>query len=120
MSEEEILLRKMALNIQRKLISRQQQSEEKVDYLKVFLDSLSEDGKEMYKRALDQYPSVAPKIAEELGRLIASGKITSPLDSETIYYIFMEYGYPIRIETKIVYKEKGKVKSISEVLKEKE
>jgi len=119
MSEEEILLRKMALSIQRKLISRQQ-SEEKVDYLKVFLDNLSEDGKEMYKRALDQYPNVAPKIAEALGRLRESGKITGPLDSETIYYIFMEAGYPIRIETKIVYKEKGKVKSISEVLKEKE
>jgi hypothetical protein len=28
-------------------------------------------------------------------------------------------GFPIRIETKIVYKKKGEVKSISELLKEK-
>lgn len=117
--EEDILMRKMILDMQRKLIVRRsQQREERVDYVKVFLDNVSEEGLEMYNKALEQYPTIAPKVAEALGRLIAHGKIDSPLDAETVYRVFQELGYPIRLETKIVYKKKGKVKSIGELLKE--
>ncbi|MEM0023272.1 MAG: hypothetical protein QW407_01570 [Thermofilaceae archaeon] len=121
MAEEDFLLRKMMLDMKRKLMTRQpSQKEEKVDYVKLFYDNLSEDGKEMFNRALMQYPSLAQKVAEMLGQLLVQGKISGPLDAETIYGIFSELGYPIRLETKIVYKKKGKVKTISELLKEEE
>lgn len=121
MAEEDILLRKMMLDMKRKLMAKQpSQREEKVDYTKLFYDSLSEDGREMFNKASEQYPSLAQKVAEMLGQLLIQGKINGPLDAETIYMVFNEIGYPIRLETRIVYKKKGKVKSIGELLKEEE
>lgn len=120
-NEEDILLRKMMLDIQRKLVAKSSpKKEEKIDYSKVFLENLSEDGKEMFERALKQYSDAALKIAEILGRLIIEKKVTGPFDAEAVYGIFEELGLPIRIETKIVYKKKGKIKSISELIREEE
>ncbi len=119
-SEEEMLLRKMLLDMQRKMASKAaaRPEEAKVDYARLFTDSLTEDGREMYRMALEQYPEAARKVAEAVGQLIAAGKVRGPLDAESVFMIFEQLGYPIRIETKIVYKKKGRVKTISEVLKE--
>lgn len=112
--------KKMMVKIQRKLLNLEAKRETKqVDYQQTFLNHLSEDGKEMYEKALAQYPSIAPKIAEEIGRLFALSKLTGTLDAETVYGIFQELGYPIRLETRLVYKKKGETKSISELLREK-
>lgn len=88
------------------------------DYFTAFIENLSEDGKQMYNKAVEQYPSLAPKIAEAIGKLYMEGKIQGTLDAEAVYGLFQEMGYPIRIETRIVYKKKGEIKSISELLKE--
>jgi len=88
------------------------------DYLQVFLEHLTDDGKEMFRRAKEQYPVVARKIAESIGRLFVQGRIRGVLDARAIYGIFAELGYPIRLKTKIVYKKKGEVKTISELLRE--
>lgn len=121
MSEEEMLRRKLLLEMQRKLLAKQVvKPTEKPDYISTFLSNLTEDGGEMYEKAAEQYPSIAPKIAEALGRLYAEGRLAGKLDAETVYGIFYEAGCPIRIEIKIVYKKKGEVKTISEMLKERE
>ncbi|MEM1509035.1 MAG: hypothetical protein QXY49_06275 [Thermofilaceae archaeon] len=120
MSEEELLKKKIMIKMQRKLLSLEAKRETKQDdFQQVFLSHLSEDGKEMYEKALAQYPSVAPKIAEEIGRLFVLGRLTGTFDAETVYGIFQELGYPIKLETRLVYKKKGETKSISELLKEK-
>jgi DNA-binding TFAR19-related protein (PDSD5 family) len=119
-SEEELLKRRLMLELQRKMLVKQiKRDVEKPDYTSVFLKHLSDDGKEMFKLAMDQYPDVAQKVAETLGKLYHDGRLEGILDAEAVYGIFEEIGYPIRIETKIVYKKKGEVKSISDLLKEK-
>ena len=69
-------------------------------------------------KAKAQYPKVASVIVKELARLIQLGKMREKLNAEDIYGIFFYLGYPIRVETKIVIKRKGKVKSISDLLRE--
>lgn len=119
-SEEELLKRRLMVELQRKLIAKQLKREpEKPDYVSIFLKHLSEDGREMFNKAMEQYPDVARKVAETLGKLYHEGRLEGVMDAETVYGLFEEVGFPIRIETKIVYKKKGEVKSISELLKEK-
>lgn len=119
-SEEDIVKRRLLLNMQRRILAKQVKSEirKQPDYYTVFMENLSEDGKQMYSKALEQYPSIAPKIAEAIGKLYTEGKMQGVLDAEVIYGIFQEMGFPIRIETRVVYKKRGEVKSISELLKE--
>lgn len=120
-SEEEFLKRRLMVELQRKLLAKQLKREpEKPDYMAVFLKHLSEDGKEMFSKAMEQYPDIARKVAETLGRLYHEGRLEGAMDAEAVYGLFEEIGFPIRIETKIVYKKRGEVKSISELLKERE
>jgi len=119
-SEEELLKRRLMLELQRKMLAKQiKRDVEKPDYTSVFLKHLSGDGKEMFNLAMNQYPDIAQRVAETLGKLYHEGRLEGILDAETVYGIFEEIGYPIRLETKIVYKKKGEVKSISDLLKEK-
>ncbi|RLF05642.1 MAG: hypothetical protein DRK00_03835 [Thermoprotei archaeon] len=120
MSEEELLKRRMMLELQRRMLAKAaKQRVQLPDYRSIFLKNLTESGREMYRRAEKQYPTIAPKIAEAIGRLYAQGRLRGALDAGAIYGIFQELGYPIRIETRIVYKKRGKVKTISELLREK-
>ena len=88
------------------------------DFRKIFEQNLSDDGKKMFRYALEQYPEIAKKLANILGQYFYMGKIKGKLNANDIYGIFYELGYPIRLETKIVYKKKGRVKSIKELLNE--
>lgn len=117
----ELIKRRMLLEMQRRMLHQAApRQERKVDYLVVFTSSLTEDGQEMFKRAVDQYGDMAKKVGEKLGMLIHSGRVKGTLDAEAVYRIFYELGMPIRLETRIVYKKGGEVKSISEMLREKE
>ena len=119
--EDELRLLKMRkmLELQRRLLAREAKALRKEpDYYRVFSEHLTDDGKEMFKKALSQYPQVARRVAEALGRLFVLGRIRGMLDARTVYGVFYEIGYPIRLETRIVYKKRGKVKTISELLKE--
>ena len=122
MSEEELLKKMMLVKLQRKLLASTipRKEKETIDFKKIFLKNLTQDGLEMFNRALKQYPAIAEKIAESLGRLYNQGRLKGSLNAEAVYGIFLELGYPIRLDTRIVYKKKGKVKSISELLKEKD
>jgi len=119
-SDDELRLVKMRkmLELQRKLLERKMKSETTVpDYTKIFLDNLTSDGLEMYRKAEEQYPIIARRVAYVVGGLYAIGRIRGKLDARAVYGIFAEIGYPIRLDTKIVYKKKGKVKSISELIR---
>ncbi|RLF04426.1 MAG: hypothetical protein DRK00_06740 [Thermoprotei archaeon] len=119
MSDEELLKRRMMIELQRKLLAKAARKQaQPPDYTRIFARNLTEDGREMFRRAESQYPVVASKVAEALGRLYAQGRLRGRLDAETIYGIFYELGYPIRIETRVVYKKRGEVKTISELIKE--
>jgi DNA-binding TFAR19-related protein (PDSD5 family) len=117
----ELIKRRMLLEMQRKMLAREaKKPAEVVDYYSVFLEHLTEDGREMFNRALEQYGEVARKVAVKIGQLYHLGRLSGSLDASAVYWVFQEIGLPIRMETRIVYKKGGEVKSISDMLKEEE
>lgn len=120
--EVELIKRRKLLELQKRLLKKKQgESVEKApDFYSLFLSSLTSDGREMFDKALDQYGDAAAKIGEDIGRLIYAGRVRGRLNAEQIYWIFRELGMPIRVETRIVYRKGGEVKSISEMLREEE
>lgn len=111
----------MLLELQRQALRQSAPKQEKrADFLSVFISSLTEDGREMFDRAVKQYGDAAKKVGEKLGMLVYAGRIRGKLTAETVYWVFYELGMPIRLETRIVYKKGGEVKSISEMLREEE
>ncbi len=118
--ELELIKKRKLLELQKKLLKKTRKKEEVTtpDFYSLFLSSLTDDGREMFGKALDQYGDDAAKIGESIGRLIYAGRIRGRLTAEHIYWIFRELGMPIRVETRIVYKKGREVKSISDLLKE--
>ncbi len=120
--ELELIKRRKLLELQRRLLEKAKKKAEpaKPDFYSLFLSSLTEDGRRMFGLALDQYGDAAARVGESIGRLIYAGRVRGRLGAEEIYWIFRELGMPIRVETRIVYKKRGEVKSISEMLREEE
>ncbi|RLE76130.1 MAG: hypothetical protein DRJ44_04595 [Thermoprotei archaeon] len=117
--EIEMLIRQKMLEMQKELLKKNKAGKtEKKDPWSIIKPYLTTDGMEMLLKAKAQYPKVASVIVKELARLIQLGKMREKLNAEDIYGIFFYLGYPIRVETKIVIKRKGKVKSISDLLRE--
>mgnify|MGYP001772772802 CR=1 FL=1 len=115
----ELLKRRMLLEIQRRALQRSStKAERRVNFLEVFLANLTDDGRRMFEKAVEQYGDAAKRVGEKLGMLIESGRVRGVFDAEAVYWIFRELGMPIRLETRIVYKKGGEVKSISELLRE--
>ncbi len=92
--------------------------EEKVNPFDVVGKMLIGRGKEVLEAAYNQYPEVTKVIVKHLATLIKNGKITEPITGELLYEIFRVFGYPVRLETRIVFKEHGKVKSLAEKIRE--
>lgn len=116
----ELIKRRMLLKMQKKLLEKKEVKKKEPDYYSIFLEHLTEDGKMMFEKAVEQYGDTAKNIGEKLGRLFYSGRLKGEMNAETVYWVFSEIGLPIRIETKIVYKKGGEAKSISEMLKSEE
>lgn len=113
----ELIKMKKLLSLRRSLLSKTvKRSDENPRNL--VLKYLTPKGKELLKLAEEQYPKVAEVIVKELARLIRDGKLRETIDGYTLYQVFEELGFPIRVKTKIVIKEKGRAKSIAEALKE--
>ncbi len=115
----EIIKKRMLLEMQRKILEKEIKRSEP-DYYALFMEHLTEDGKLMFEKAIKQYGETAKKVGEKLGRLYYLGRLRGRMDAETVYWVFSEIGLPIRLETRIVYKKGGEVKSISDMLKEEE
>ncbi|AKG38005.1 hypothetical protein MA03_00015 [Infirmifilum uzonense] len=116
-SDLEIIKKRMLLEMQRKMLEKELKKAEP-DYYSIFLKYLTDDGRIMFEKAVEQYSDTAKKIGEKLGKLFYSGRLREKLNAEAVYWIFYEIGLPIRLETKIVYKKGREYKSISDVLKE--
>ena len=116
----ELVKKRKLLELQKKLLKRKalQEVTQKVDFYKVFVSHLTSDSREMFRKAEKQYPVIARQVAESVGKLFYEGRLAGNIDGRQLYGIFMELGYPIRLETRIVYKKRGEVKRISEMLKE--
>ena len=81
---------------------------------------LIDRGKEVLDAAKAQFPSETDYIVRQIALLITSGKLVEPLTGELLYTLFRNLDLRVRLKTKIVYEEHGKVKSIAEKIKERE
>jgi len=118
---EELLMRKKLLELRKRMLLaklKEMEKEKRPNPYEVFLANLTKSGREVFDRALAQYGDLAKRVGEGLGRLILLGRLKGPLTGELVYGIFLELGLPIRMPTRIVYKRRGEVKTISEMLKE--
>lgn len=73
---------------------------------------------EVLRTARYQYPKETAHIEKELIRLISSGEIKNTIDGGQLLWIFRTLGVNIRLDTKIRVMEDGKLKTISEKIKE--
>lgn len=78
------------------------------------------DGKasEILDIASYQFPKETEAVIGMLASLIKKGALSETLDGLTLYHLFLRLGIPVKLKTRIVYFEDGKVKSIAEKLKE--
>ena len=116
---ERLKLRKL-MEMQRKMVRAEAETvkAKPPDPLKLVESRLAGRGREVLEAALEQYPEAARAIVRELAQLIASGRLEGTIDGETLYQLFNLLGYPVRLETRIVYVEKGEAKSLADRLKE--
>lgn len=118
----ELLKRRKLLELQRKLMLdklRKEKIEQRVDPFELVKRHLVGRAPEILEKAIQQYPTITKHVVYELARLINEGVIKE-IDGVTLYNIFEQLGCPVRLDTKIVFKSKGKVKTISEILREEE
>ncbi|MBO3803881.1 MAG: double-stranded DNA-binding protein [Candidatus Brockarchaeota archaeon] len=78
------------------------------------------DGKaaEILEVASYQFPSETEAVVKMLANLAKRGAIKETIDGPTLYHLFLRIGIPVKLKTRIVYYEDGKVKSLEEKLKE--
>ncbi|RLE92726.1 MAG: hypothetical protein DRN04_09335 [Thermoprotei archaeon] len=123
MSEDkslELLRKKKLLELQMKLLEKQlREKEPKISPKKILESVLTPKAKEILREARRQYPEATERVIEILANYVVEKGIKK-IDGVTLYNIFLNLGLPVRIETKIVYKSRGEVKSIRELLKNKE
>jgi DNA-binding TFAR19-related protein (PDSD5 family) len=126
MSEEDIelnLLRMKRLRqLQEKARSREKEpsTEGKVeeDPRRILSKLLDSKAAEILDIASYQFPSETEAIVKMLANLVKRGALKETIDGPTLYHLFLRVGVPVKLKTKIVYYEDGKVKSLEEKLKE--
>ncbi|MEM3736549.1 MAG: double-stranded DNA-binding protein [Candidatus Bathyarchaeia archaeon] len=73
-------------------------------------------GREVLEAAKAQYPTETEFIVKQLADLIVTKKLDEPLTGDVLFALFRRLGLNLRLETKIVFSEHGKVKSLAEKL----
>lgn len=114
--ELEFLKLKKLRELQKRVVNQKAQQTREEPF-KIVERVLIGRGKGVLEAAYSQFPEATRKIVEYLAKLIVEGKL-GELTGEELYAIFKSLGLNVRLETKIVFKEHGKVKSLVEKLKE--
>jgi len=117
--ELEALKRRKLSMMERKLkevASPAAKATETVDPWAVVGSRLAGRGKEVLEAARVQYPNETEIIVKQLAAMITAKLLEEPLSGELLFTLFRRLGLAVRLETKIVYSEHGKVKSLAEKL----
>lgn len=78
------------------------------------LAALGHRGKEVLDNAERQFPSAAPAVAEQLGRLALAGSLPGPLDGGSLLAFFRSVGLDVRVNTTIRVEKDGKMVPLSD------
>jgi DNA-binding TFAR19-related protein (PDSD5 family) len=75
---------------------------------------------EVYNAAKYQYSKVIHQVEHVLIDGIKQGKINETIDGASLFQFFKRIGLPVRLNTQIRYADHGELKTLEQVLKEKE
>ncbi len=117
--ELEILKRRKLSEMERSLkraASTAAKAPEVRDHWAVVGSRLVGRGGEVLEMARAQYADETEMIVKQLAALINAKKLDEPLSGELLFTLFRSLGLAVRLETKIVYSEHGRVKSLAEKL----
>jgi DNA-binding TFAR19-related protein (PDSD5 family) len=124
----EIWRRRRLLEMKRKMFSKksdeESEKEKKPETIKKGVeDSLKSIMKgragEVLETARHQFPKETARLEEELVRLSSTGEIKDGINGEQLLWIFRAVGLNVRMKTKIRVHEDGKLKTISEKIRNK-
>lgn len=115
-SELEAIKRKKLRELQRRLLVKKENAGQ-IDEDHVLASVFKGRAQEVFNAASYQYPNVMPKLKTALVQLALSGKLKE-VTGEQLYYFLRKLGLRVRLTTKIRFTEHGKLKSLSEKLKE--
>jgi len=119
-SELEMIRRRKLLEMQRHLFNEQSKmkaEKQTEDPRAVLQNVLVGRAPEVLEAARQQYPDVTQKLEQLLAKLVLQKKIQGKIDGETLFGLFLNLGLRVRLETKIVYYDKGQVKTLEEKIK---
>jgi DNA-binding TFAR19-related protein (PDSD5 family) len=117
--ELEVLKRKKLKELEMALKAQRPPPETKAqDPFEVVYKHLVGRGREVLDAARIQYPQETATVVTHLAQLIEKNKIKEPMTGEQLFGVFRKLGIPVRLETRIVFEEHGKVKSLAEKLRE--
>ncbi|TRO60083.1 hypothetical protein E2P64_02335 [Candidatus Bathyarchaeota archaeon] len=128
-AELDLWKRKKLLEMQKRLMAKKVEEEQKKnqedkpkhdikprDVLKrIFVGRAME----VWDQAWKQYPKIMQKLEPDLARLVMSGEIEESIDENQLLHILRTIGLDVRFDLKIKILRNGKLKTISEKLKEK-
>ena len=128
-AELDLWKRKRLLEMQKRLMAKKVEEEQKKnqedkpksdikpkDVLKrIFIGRAME----VWDQAWKQYPEIMQKLEPDLARLVMGGEIDGPIDENQLLHILRTIGLDVRFDLRIKILRNGKLKTISEKLKEK-
>ncbi len=118
--ELEILKQRKLLELKRKLAGKNRETEKgKADPKKILYRFLTPKAAEVLEAAEKQYPQVTPQIINALAEAVLTGRIRKEITGGELLWFLRYIGLNVKIETKIAFLERGKLKTIGDKLKEK-
>ncbi|MBS7625589.1 hypothetical protein KEJ51_00880 [Candidatus Bathyarchaeota archaeon] len=130
MSEDtdlDLLKKRKLLEMQRRLLAKKIEEDrrvgleagiKKIDSREVLKKIFVGRAEEVWDVACRQYPQVMKRLEDGLARMVLRGEISEALDEGQLLYILRTLGLKPRFDVKIRILEGGRLKSISEKLKE--
>ena len=118
--ELERLKRRRLLELQRRLLKKQEQVEkpEEPSPREVLDRYFYGRAWEVYNAAMAQFPTVMPKIEKTLVEAMKAGRIKQQIDGESLYHFLRRIGLPVRLRTTIRFKEHGELKTLEQKIRE--
>lgn len=118
--ELERLKRRRLLELQRRLLKKQEKAErlEEPSPREVLDRYFYGRAWEVYNAAMAQFPTVMQKIEQALIEAMRAGRIRQRIDGESLYHFLRRIGLPVRLRTTIRFKEHGELKTLEQKIRE--
>ena len=119
MSDSELMAirRKKLMEMWKRLSSKKEKKDEKIDPNKILNRVFRGRAWEVYNAASSQYPQIMDRVRDALVKLVQSGRLNE-VNGEQLYLFLRSIGLRVRLNTEIRIMEHGKLKSLAEKLRE--